>query len=422
MLSKLSALAALVCVVQLSAREACVRDEQQLFAKWFEHQIILQDVDPDQKHVTKNDNFSTYYAKHAHEFAGIKPLVNACFKQDETRIIPLLIAYKMRNWLSKKIKKFIEFLQCKNTRFIDQVQNKHELRRPVTQTIRTYNKFASLLVADQPRDPALFAIANRMFEYCYGDGFATFKQLLAKEQDHQVARFLLAIMWFQLVGEGWHNWHADSLANIVAAARTGRELVYMAGGNDIKAPLEALVLGNVKGFRITMIDPILPSQERYYAEDYDWWVTGELGDAMTLKINGIGYRLVRSAQTVDGAFDAHLSTGEICQLPKSTTTWELRDSKNTCLGNVVFERRYGQQHDLERSMNEVAYIISFNELYFVAVDKAFGGWGFEVADLPENTSFLVKQLRRPVPKKMVCNIKYAEREPCYFIQMGSDPT
>lgn len=422
MLSKLSALAALVWVVQLSAREACVRDEQQLFAKWFEHQLILHDVAPAQSSTTKNDNFGTYYTKHEHEFTGVRPLVNVCFKQEETRIIPLLVAYKMRSWLSKKIKKFIDFLQRKTTQFIDHIQNRREVGRPVADTIREYNKFVSLLVADQPRDPALFAIANRMFEYCYGDGFATFKQLLSHEKDHQVARFLLSIMWFQLVGEGWHNWHADSLANIVAAARTGRELVYMAGGNDIKAIIEALVRGNVKGFRLTMIDPILPSQERYYAEDYDWWVTGELGDAMTLKINGTGYRLVRTAQREDGTFDAHLSTGEIKQLPKSTTTWELRDSKNTCLGNVVFERRYGQQHDLERSMSEVAYIISFNELYFVAVDKAFGGWGFEVADLPENTSFLVKQLRRPVPKKMVCNIKYAEREPCYFIQMGSDPT
>ena len=63
--------------------------------------------------------------------------------------------------------------------------------------------------------------------------------------------------------------------------------------------------------------------------------------------------------------------------------------------------------------------MSFNEMYHVDIDEASGGWGIDVATLPHDLTMLVKQLRKPVTKEVLSNIRKAEKAPCFFMFLGS---
>lgn len=319
------------------------------------------------------------------------------------------------------------FKQLEKKSFCSNAKNIRESGMPVEPVIDSYNTFVRHLLVPLSLKHALeqimFAAANRFFESCYDYDFKQYKKYLYHTKKHQLVRLAQSVIWQQLVGFGWRNWHQAALDQMVQAAQRKQEIAYIAGGNDLLQPLRVLLGANTPHFVIRSIDPMLDTQEAFYADDYGWLLEGGgknhgIGDRVRLKVNGKKYYLVRSEYSQDGTFKAQLANGIKQELPLSTTAWQVVDARGNERGQVIFERRFCNQADFNKS-NSPLLVLSFNEMYHVALEPASGGWGIDIDALPANTSIVVKQLRRPVSKQVLKNLRAAEKAPCYFMFLGS---
>ena len=115
--------------------------------------------------------------------------------------------------------------------------NKIEKQVKNSLTINRYNE----IVGGKPVDLRdvksrvfLFNIANRFFEFCYNNKTTEqFRKLFAEEKYHPIIRLLHSIIWKQLSSDGWAHWHFECLKNLRTSYNKNKEVVYIAGGNDI---------------------------------------------------------------------------------------------------------------------------------------------------------------------------------------------
>ncbi len=263
--------------------------------------------------------------------------------------------------------------------------------------------------SDEQKEQFLFAVANRFFEYCFSEKtFPEFQKMLLRKELYPIAHLLYAVMWFRLAGSGWKNWSAESLKMLKEKSDQGHQIVYIAGGSDIFQMLKAGI------YNIKNIDPQLPSQPKYYADDWAWLIRGDgqnngLGDNLVL-VNNEGIKIImqRVEYKEDGTtFNVRIANGQVITLPHSKTTWNIFNESGKQLGSYIVDRRFVTQDDFKPAADQ-ALLISFNELFYVSLPDFMDGWGIEPAKFSDNFNIVVKQLRRPVSKRMVCNMRIAD--------------
>lgn len=287
-------------------------------------------------------------------------------------------------------------------------------RDNVTEIYRNF--FESLYDLDGSREEerALLALANRMYEFAFGAAtFAKFRPCLEKPELRPIARLFYANMWYNLSGTGWRFWHEQALKNLREEIGADGEVVYIAGGTDIYHLLRSGI------YRIRNIDPIFPSQVKYYSEGWEFLIKGA-GPR-----NGVGDRISfgefymeRSAYSESGSFRTPpLSNNAEITIPQSVTTWKIFEADGTEIGYYILERRFATQADFRPKANQTL-LISFNELAYIA-DPGPRGWGIDVDQFPDNLRIHVKQLRRPVSKAMMQNMRAAEQSTFSYIRLGT---
>ena len=316
----------------------------------------------------------------------------------------------MYNLIQTDMSGFVDFLRKSN--FITPTVLRSESDVSSHDVIEKDNALMELFFAqpnDEQKEEFLFAIANRFFEYCFSEKtFPEFQRLLLTKELYPIARLLYAVTWFRLAGSGWKNWCAESLKTLKERSDQGHQIVYLAGGSDIFQMLKAGV------YNIKNIDPQLPSQPKYYADGWAWLIRGDgvnngLGDKLVL-VNNEGKKIVmhRVGYQEDGTtFNARIASGQVITLPHSITTWSILNEEGKQLGSYVLDRRFVTQNDFETAANRT-FLMSFNELFYISLPDFMDGWGIEPAKFSDDLNIVIKQLRYPVSKKMVCNMRVAD--------------
>lgn len=321
---------------------------------------------------------------------------------------------------TSSIKEWIAELKKSATGFTSDRLNKSETDskfRNITAKYREFLEWLSGHGESKQVETRRFAIANRFFEYCFApNSHAQFRTLIDTPAWQPIARMLYANIWYNLSGNGWRYWHADTLAALRKRTRAGHEIVYIAGGSDIYLP----ILNGIYNIRI--IDPMFPSQKKYYSEGWEYLIRGAgknegVGD--TIQFSGQpGVTMRRLSYREFGRFETgELSDGKKLTLPKSETVWELRDSAGERLGQFTLERRFVTQADFRVRSNQ-ALLISFNELYYITATGS-SGWGIDPRKFPGNTQMYVKQLRRPVERPALVHMRETNEANFYYIKLGT---
>jgi hypothetical protein len=319
---------------------------------------------------------------------------------------------------------FVNFLKKSN--FVAPAVVRSEADGSSHDVIEKDNALFELLFAqqnDEQKEEFLFATASRFFEYCFSEKtFPEFQRLLLTKELYPIARLLYAVTWFRLAGSGWKNWSAESLQILKEKSDQGHQIVYIAGGSDIFQMLKAGV------YNIKNIDPQLPSQPKYYADGWTWLIRGDganngIGDNLVLT-NNEGKKIImqRTDYQEDGTtFNVRIATGQVITLPHSTTTWNIFDEDGGRLGAYVLERRFVKQEDFIKASDKT-FLMSFNELFYISLPDFMDGWGIEPNKFSDDLNIVIKQLRRPVSKKMICNMRIADllnNSDFKFISLGA---
>ncbi len=310
----------------------------------------------------------------------------------------------LQEMIDNDMPSFIQFLKASN---VVSPENKfaEESGSASNTTIEKYNALMNLIVShpdEVVRYEMIFAVANKFFEYCFSPKtFREFQQLILHKDYYPIPRMLYSVAWFNLAGNGWKNWSAASLQELNKRASEGKRVVYIAGGSDILQMIRAGV------YNITNIDPQLPSQPKYYTNDWEYILNGNIGDTITINLSDKFIVMERTGFELNGkTFKARIATGEVIELPESVTTWTLKDKDGAELGTYRLERRFCTQDDFAPAPNKTL-LMSFNELYYIALPAAFGGWMVDPSRFDENLDIVIKQLHKPVTKEMVYNMRVA---------------
>ena len=267
----------------------------------------------------------------------------------------------------------------------------------------------------------LFTLANRFFEFCFSSQTAPlFQKLFLNKQDQAIVRMMYAVMWEKLAGTGWKHWHKETLNALTQATNNGKTIVYLAGGSDIYQMIAHGV------YSINIIDPQLPTQPKYYADQWDWLIKNNqsidagLDDTIVFNELNLVMKRTRYHETGD-IFSMLLSNGSYIYLAQSITEWTLLDFEEKILGTITFQRRPTCQKDFELDEKKT-FLMSFNELYFVALPQNLGGWGIEPAHFSQEFTMVIKQLRKPVTKATIGAMRNASllnASDLKFIDLGT---
>jgi len=422
--------AALVAAYVCSMAHGTTKTGEEVFAKWLRVQKVLCDRPPQAfaAHMQAfhgTSHIQSKYAKYQKVLSQYNPFLKTCgleqcAQSGQWNVQTLQPFY---TWFDHDMGQFFSYLM--QAHFIDQTVNAQEQDMDIDSVIKRHRSLMKLFFCDCDkivRLEYLFSVSNRMFEYCFGNqrSFSQFKRFLYDDSLHQIARLCYSTMWFYLVGEGWKHWSNECLSKIKKEADRGKEIVYIAGGNDIYQLLNHGI------YSIRVIDPMLPSQPRYYSEGWDWLLKpaqgNGIGDCVILRCDNQKLCLKRETYNEMGTFKANLSTGATTKLPLSVTRWGVYDQANTKLGSIVFDRRYCRTKDFYIHPKKTL-LISFNEMYFAAMPDKLFGWGINVAALSGKMQLYVKQLRKPVNKRVLLTFRRNEaKAPFDFILLGSCAT
>jgi hypothetical protein len=267
--------------------------------------------------------------------------------------------------------------------------------------LQKYRTLAEVLAAHEnyrQQRAYLLGMANRFFEFCFQEpsGCEQFKTMLTTSDEHPLVRLLYATMWHELAGVGWKESHRCCYEELHRQAKQGKEVVYIAGGCDIYGMLKHGI------YNVRIIDPIRPTQERYYIPSWEFFVKGELGDSIMFKFP---QRLLTMKRA---RFDEQ----------NNTTTWFVYDQRDRLRGRIIFERRLCRQDDF--FVNERrCMLMSFNELYFLTCTSSDGWWHIDPRMFPDDFCMHVKQLRKPVSKSVMCRMEEADSSRFQFIKLGT---
>lgn len=405
-----------------------------IFQEWMKDQYIFQEVllenmpkqitekhiEKLKKNILKQSNklnyFLSFYAptKSLKTFSKLTtPTEKDLRKQFE----------KLYIWLQKDISKFIDHLL--QTPIVSPEVNSIEKKEDVDIVINRYKKLFDYLFEqknEQRRLEYLLVIANNFFEFCFSPKtFPLFKEMLQKPIYHPIVRLIYSIMWSNLAQTGWQHWHVNTIKKLKEEVIRGKEIVYIAGGTDIYQLIKHGI------YNIRIIDPFLSSQPRYYAKDWEWFIKDDnkfhgVGDQIIVPVDNKTLIMERVLyKESNKKFTAHLSTKKKERIPESESIWKIffQSKPKRTLGHIIIDRKFVQQSDFKASKKQ-ALLISFNELFFVAAPTENCGWGIDVRKFEKNVKVYVKQLRTPVTKEIMKNMRYeAGQEDFCFINLGT---
>jgi len=323
---------------------------------------------------------------------------------------------KLYDLLDGDVITFIEYLREKG--IANEELSKIEKKQSVNTVIKKHDTWFDLLLDqddDEEKEEMLFTIANRFFEFCFSPKtFPLFKKMLKTKTDYSILRLIYSVTWSNLAEIGWQHWHGDCLADLRKKADAGKEIVYVAGGTDIYQLIKYGI------YNIRVIDPLLPTQPKYYSQGWDWFIEGEIGDSAKIPCDHRTLMIKRVAHTDLGrSFTITLSNKKEETFAETETVWHVCDEKGAVLGEVTFERRLTNQDDFALKSNQVM-LLSFNELYFVSAPEDRDGWGINSRKFSDDMQIYIKQLEKPVTKEMVNNFRYEiDQEDFVFIELGS---
>jgi len=261
----------------------------------------------------------------------------------------------------------------------------------------------------------LFSSANRFFEFFFmPDTWKYGKAMLTDPALYPIARVFYATIWYYLSGHGWKHWNKACLDALKKEYDAGKKIVYIASGNDV---YQLLRYGM---YTIESIDPLLPSQPKFYADGWSWIVRENgIGDTIALTFDDTELELKRVEYRTYGTFKALLHTGLEEEVQKSKTRWGIYDKKTgKQLGNWIIHRRFATQDDFIMDKTKVL-LVSFNELYFLTTVTPEKSWGIDPEKFQNDCTMYVKQLRRPVTKQVALNMQAADASEFGFIALGS---
>ena len=332
---------------------------------------------------------------------------------------------EQHQWLAK----FYAMLDHNPQAFVDMLlqsplarerQNDIDLQEEIIPLSDRYTAWGKLLFYDS--DPELrlhyhFCWSNRLFFYFFDTDFKRMRALMDNPANHPVLRVLYANMHWPLVGNGWKAFNRSSLDAVVRESQQGKTIMYLAGGSDI---YQLIMSG---AYNIYVVDPILPTQSKYCAGTAVMDLL--VGEGSQFKVGDViyfshGITLTRASFTKNGEpFQAHCADGQDRMIQPSLTVWMVTNEQGDVLGQVTYDRRYCQQSDFAVDKNKVLYM-SFNEMYYPCASTK--PWGIDAYKFDDDITIYVKQLSRPVNKRIMCNMYQADAAPFQFIKLGSQST
>lgn len=393
-----------------------------LFSKW------LKDSSASKQHVWKKINMRPVHK-------GLVARFNATFKPEDEdyALFAQLVAGTSESPLpdtpvvQKRVAVLYKRLDDNIPAFIKQLQqsgfksngvNAVEHKKHFQAVIDKNMKFANVLAGgdNEPKNAHyLFSLAQRLFFEVFDTSWKESFRLFSQPEQFPVLRFLYTIIWNSLAGTGWKEWSAECLKTLKANADQGKVIRYIAGGCDISELINAGV------YNIEIIDPLLPTQPRYYVDNWDWFAGGNdeahaLGDSIVFA-KGISMVRVKYEPDATQMITVALPNKTKTQVPQSVTTWEVRDKKNVPLGRVQFSRRFCTQDDFKPSRKH-ELLISFNELHFITCSDD-ENWGIDPHKFSKGVQLHIKQLYKPVSARMAGNLHKADGKEFSFIRLGS---
>lgn len=405
-----------------------VRQASDVFKKWSSWQQVLPDYNLAQTFCQTN-RAPAIKACYEHNLTKLRPLSDFLAPLSDNAInrhghhittsLPQLFTDNLTALITQAEDNIPAFIKLLKVHGFTGVSNASMIEQ-----INAYTALASLMLAhdnEQTHQELMFALANRFFEFCFTPQTASVFQLLfLNKQDHAMVRMMYAVMWERLAGTGWKHWHKESLDALKKATDDGKTIVYLAGGSDIYQMIARGI------YSINIIDPQLPTQPKYYADQWDWLIKnsqsidGGIEDKIIFNEFNVVMKRTYYHETGE-VFSMPLSNGTYAHLAQSITQWTLLDFEENILGTVTFQRRPMCQKDFELQENKT-FLMSFNELYFVALPQNLGGWGIEPAHLPQGFTMVIKQLRKPVTKTMIGAMRNASllnASDLKFIDLGT---
>jgi hypothetical protein len=357
---------------------ATTKTEDDVFERWKQIQLVFDDVNLEDMSKTLNESKLLYLkARYVSLLNFLETMVSA-FKlipQEQLKdgffklrvpkdgeLKPKYVQlYKM---LQNDLSGFVKYLRQNG--FAADVQTANNLKVGSDIEIAEGKEMMNMLFADQDIIKMwqyLFAVGNRFYDYCFREKtFSEFASITKNENEHPIAKFIYAVMWYHLAGDGWKHWSGESLKNIKKDVDKGNEIVYIAGGSDVYQLIKHGI------YNIRIIDPQLPSQPKYYTNDWEFLIHGvknrsypstsgqspfaqderdfnkfsskkpfalsepeasRTGANERLNDYGIGdviefdnVTMIRESVELTGEkFKARIATGETIELEKSITTW-----------------------------------------------------------------------------------------------------
>ncbi len=400
--------------------EPITKQANEIFSKWIEWQMVMPDKDLTS--MTEQLDGTQMKQVYVNAIANLTPLtpvlerLTASYINSDGFVLRSPVADAIKNNFGK----MHELMEHDMPRFIDTLRGmpfcspvdatEESTSTDSSKIIDRYNAFLRLLFAHQNQAEAqkyLFSVANRFFEYCFETkSFPVFERFMMNIQDQPLGRMLYSVAWFNLAGNGWKHWHEKSLQTLKAKADEGKTIKYIAGGSDILQMLRAGI------YNIKNIDPQLPSQPIYYANGWEFLVRstaedGGIGDKIIIPMMDRTLIMERTGFSLTGeTFKARLNNDSIIEIPRSITTWTISNENNEKIGQYQLDRRFCVQQDFNPADNE-QLLMSFNELYFISLPQFLNGWMIEPNQFPEDLEIVIKQLRKPVTRDMVFNMRIA---------------
>lgn len=247
------------------------------------------------------------------------------------------------------------------------------------------------------------AAANRIFELCFGTkNFDTYYRAYLDAWQYSILRFFYVGMWKNFSVESWNYWHENCINHLKQAAVENKKIIYIHGGYDICQLLRSGI------YSFTIIDHFLDQQESAHAA---WLINSDQED------HGIGDKLIfewenqtlilerKSFETAD-TFSLPTHHEQKIEMTASKTTWAVMNDAQELLGLVKFVRRPLRAADFEYHQNNVI-LMSFETLFHSAIPDFLGGYGVDVKNLDPLFCLAIKQLRTPVSKEVMLNMRIA---------------
>lgn len=397
---------------------------KQAFGKWMEWQHVYKprSVKSAQNLISKNNlgNIKNACALAQEEYPGCEVVYDELLAQPRDVKPSVRLQQRLVRTMVRDMGKFYDRFLPRLERALAKDPRLNVEDDDINITVDYYTRFVSALFAplnQSTADEYLFNLAgNLFFESFASPHHKDLVRMLNDKSHTSVNRCLYSIMWYYLVGDGWKHYNQASIDHVKADIAKGKRLVYIAGGTDVYQ----LLLSGI--YTIDVIDPMLPTQDDYLSEGWNFFVQPPSRDARVSVPTPQGdlYLSLISHKKI-GEFEADLSDESHQVLPKTVTVWGVFDAKAKRLGTLTFYRRFCEQDDFSYASDRT-YFISFNEMYYLTLGQDNGGWGIHPEKFNSKLRLHVKQLSRPVDKKILKNIQVADAQPFSYIFLGSVPT